>query len=261
MQQDLFDPEPAARLLLNARARGARIAEIPAPCRPAGALQALAIQRRVAELSGQPTGGWKAAMPSAARPLLFGPIFAPSIVREGPFRIAGAGPLQKVEPEMAFVLARDLHPRETPYTDEEIRAAVGEVRLALEIIGPRYEDPKAVSYPELLADNVANEGVYVGPVVQDPWRRSLASFPVVVRTASGVIVRKDGRHQDGDPARPLQWLANNLSCTGMSLRAGQLVITGSYCGIVEIPVGEAVTFDCGDAGELTLLLQSRPRHE
>jgi len=158
----------------------------------------------------------------------------------------------KVEPEIAFALARDLPARSAPYSEEDIRDAVRETRLVLEIVGPRYEDAKAVTYPELLADNVANEGLYLGPVVRDALQRGLTAFPITIRSGADAVATKEGKLPDGDPLKPLHWLANRLAEIGTPLRAGEIVTTGSYCGIVEVPVGEPVTFTCGDVGEVTV---------
>ena len=246
--------EAAAQFLYDVRRRGVRVPNIPVEYRPIDAREALAIQQRVVELVGEPIGGWKSSMPSISRPLLYGPIFAPSIVDAEICHIVGTGPTMKVEPEIAFVLARDLPARSAAYTEEEVRDAVRETRLVLEIVGPRYEDPKTVTYPELLADNVANEGLYLGPVVRCARERSLAAFPITIRSATHELAAHEGKHPDGDPLKPLHWLANRLAAVDMPLRAGQIVTTGSYCGIVEIPVGQPVTFTCGDVGEVTVTL-------
>ena len=52
-----------------------------------------------------------------------------------------------------------------PYTEAEVRAAIGETRLVLELMGSRYADPAKIPFPEMLADSVNNYGLYVGPVV------------------------------------------------------------------------------------------------
>ena len=246
--------EAAARVLYDARTRGRPLAALPAECRPANVDDALAIQRRVGELVAQPVGGWKCSVPTAARPVAAAPIFAPTIHSASPWPVPGGGPLAKVEPEIAFVLARDLPARATPYGDDEIRAAVREARLVLELIGARYVDPAAVTYPELLADGIANRGLYVGPVLPDPWTRALEAFPIAVTRGGAAFATRDGKHPDGHPLRPLYWLANYLAARGDPLRAGQVVTTGSYCGVVEVPVGEPLAFAYGDLGTLAVTL-------
>jgi 2-keto-4-pentenoate hydratase len=147
---------------------------------------------------------------------------------------------------VAFLLGRDLPPRGTPYTEQEIRSAIGAAHLVIELIGARYADPASVSFPELLADNVANAGLFVGPAIADPFTRPLEQFPLVVRTPAGPLHTREGKHPDGHPLLPLYWLANYLATRGDFLRAGQIVTTGSYAGVLEVPLATPLTFAYGD---------------
>jgi 2-keto-4-pentenoate hydratase len=105
-------------------------------------------------------------LPSAPRPVLVAPIFAPTIVRASPCPVLATGATVRIEPEIAFVMARDLPPRASPYTQSEIRDAIGETRLVLEILGSRYSDADSATFPEMLADGLANQGLFVGPVLR-----------------------------------------------------------------------------------------------
>ncbi len=250
--------ESAAQFLYAARKRRTPGARIPEEFRPADVADALAIQRRVAALVAAPIGGWKCSVPSEPRPVLAAPIFSPTIRTASPYPVIGSGGTARIEPEIAFVLARDLPPRATPYAEDEIRGALREARFVLEIMGPRYADPAAVTFPELLADSVANQGLFVGPVVADAFRRPLEAFPVTVRTPAGVFATRDGKHPDVHPLRPLYWLANYLAALGDPLRAGQIVTTGSYCGVIDVPLGESLTFEYGDLGRLEVTLARAP---
>src|SRR5207244_10990299 len=117
----------------------------------------------------KPIGGYKCSLPSAPRPVLFAPIFAPTIVHASPCPVLAIGPTVRIEPEIAFVMARDLLPRATPYTASEIRNAMKEARLVLEIPGSRYSDADSATFPEMLADGMANPGLLVVPMLPDPW--------------------------------------------------------------------------------------------
>ena len=242
--------EAAAQFLLAARNRRVPGARIPVEARPASVADALAIQQRVTELVGQPIGGWKCSVPSETRPVALAPIFAPTITSSSPCPIAPVGQLARVEPEIAFVMGRDLPARAAPYGDDEVRAAVRETRLVLEILGPRYADPSAVTFPELVADAIANQGLFVGPVVPDAFARELGSIPLAIRDALGSLLDREGKHPDGHPLRPLYWLANHLAASRTPLRAGQIVTTGSYCGALDMPMDLALTFAYGDLGTL-----------
>ena len=246
--------ETAAQFLFAARKRGTPGPRIPTECRPSSVADALAVQQRMITLIGDPIGGWKCSVPSEARPVLAAPIFAPTIRTTSPCPVIGSGGTAKIEPEIAFVLGRDLPARATRYSEGEIRAAVREARLVLEIMGTRYEDPASIDFPELLADNVANQGLYVGPVVDDAFNRSLETFTVTVQANGSAHSTHDGTHPDAHPLRPLYWLANHLAATATPLRAGQIVTTGSYCGVLDVPIDQALTIRYGDLGTLSVTL-------
>lgn len=228
--------DAAARHLVAARAARRPGERLPDACRPADVADALAIQERVRELLGAAIGGWKCSLPSAGREIAAAPIFASTITSDSPCPILPIGGKARIEPEIAFVIGQDLPSRATPYSDAEVRAAIRETRIVLELIGPRYADPAAVTYPEFLADNIANEGLFVGPVVANGLELPLEAFRITIDTPNGQLLVRDGKHPDGHPLRPLVWLANYLASHGSGLTAEQIVTTGSYCGMLDVPL-------------------------
>jgi 2-keto-4-pentenoate hydratase len=244
--------DAAARYLIAARRDQRAGDRIPEACRPADVEAALGIQRRVAEMLGLPVGGWKCSVPSAERKVAAAPIFAPTITSDSPFRILPVGGKARIEPEIAFVIDRDLPTRTTSYSDVEVRAAIRETRVVLELLGSRYADAGAVTFPELLADNIANQGLFVGPVVQHGLELPLGAFPVAIDASDGALLARDGRHPDGHPLLPLVWLANYLAQQRGGLLAGQIVTTGSYCGAVDVPLDTALTVSFGDFGRISV---------
>jgi 2-keto-4-pentenoate hydratase len=246
--------EAAAQYLVAARRSGRPGARLPEACRPADLESALAIQQRVGALLGQEIGGWKCSLPPAEGRILAAPIFSPAVVRTSPCAVIATGATVKIEPEVAFVMGRDLHRRDTPYSEAEVSAAVAEIRLVLELIGTRYADPAAVSWHEMMADNMNNQGLFVGPLVPGGFAAALETFPVTLRTPAGVLSVHKGRHGDGHPLRPLVWLANFLAQRGEGLRAGQIVTTGSYAGAIDVPLGQPLTVTFGDLGAIAIEL-------
>jgi 2-keto-4-pentenoate hydratase len=248
--------ESAARFLLAARQSRQPGGRLPDACRPADTDTALAIQMRVTASLGLPIGGWKCSVPTAERPKIVAPIFAPTVRRDSPCPIMLDHAAAKVEPEVAFVLGRPLPARGRPYSEDEIRAAIGETRLVLELIGPRYADPASAGFPELLADSIANQGLFVGPLLERGLERRLESMQITIDTPAGRLLARDGKHPDGHPLRPLYWLANFLAGGGYAgvdgLAAGQVVTTGSYCGVLEVPVDTALDIRYGELGTLSV---------
>lgn len=243
--------EAARHLLAARRARqsGPRLAK---SCRPVELEDALAIQRRVQELLAVATGGWKCSLPTAERAISCAAIFAPTIVRASPCRVVCHGGVVRVEPEIAFVLGRDLPRRTAPYGEAEVQGAIAETRLALELLDSRYAEPATTGFPELLADQVSNQGLFVGPVLGDGSPQELAGFPITIDAAARRLHSCEGRHPDGHPLRPLVWLANFLASRAEigGLKAGEIATTGSYAGALEVPIATPLRVRFGDLGEI-----------
>jgi 2-keto-4-pentenoate hydratase len=245
--------EAAAQYLVaarRARRPGDRLSESN---RPHDCESALAIQHRVSELLAETIGGWKAAIPAQDK-ISIGPIYASDIYTTSPCPVRPSKGSARIEPEIAFVLGQDLGPRATPYTESEIRGAISETRLTLEVLGGRYADPENVPFPEKLADAMNNQALFVGPVVPNALDQKLDAFPVTVDGPAGLHMTRAGVHPSGHPLAPLYWLANFLAGRGEGLKAGQIVTAGSYCGVLELPVGAPLRIGFDGLGILSVEL-------
>ncbi|HEY1459520.1 MAG TPA: 2-keto-4-pentenoate hydratase [Casimicrobiaceae bacterium] len=244
--------DTAARFLVAAR-RARRPGErMPEALRPADAETAVAIQQRVTELLGLAVGGWKCSVPTPPRPIPMAPIYASTITSAMPCPILPIAGKARIEPEIAFEMARDLTSRDAPYSEAEVRAAIRTPRLVLELMGPRYIDPTAATFPELLADGIANQGLFVGPAIECALDFALDSFPIIIEADGTALHSVQGKHPDGHPLKPLVWLANYLSKRSDGLRAGQVVTTGSYCGVVDLPLHTLLTVRFGEIASLSV---------
>jgi 2-keto-4-pentenoate hydratase len=251
----------AAHWLAAARRSGWPGARIPEDCRPATIDAALWIQLRVAAILGEEVGGWKCALPAPGRPVTAAPIFSSTIWRElsAPLGVVPEGDTVRIEPEIAFMLGRDLPPRDRPYADDEVAAAVAQTHLALEVLGCRYADRVAPNWAEMLADGLQNQGLVLGSTVPGGPKAALEAFPVTIVAAGGSATTHAGRHGDGHPLRPLCWLANFLTARGTGLVAGEAVTTGSYAGAIAVPLGVPLRVVFGDLGAIAVELAARPR--
>jgi 2-keto-4-pentenoate hydratase len=245
--------EMAARDLASRRRDGRLGPALPLDARPVDAEAAFALPRRVVQLVGDPNGGWKSALPTAGR-MIVAPLFAAAIRTTSPCALRVRRTTAPIEPEIAFVLGRDLSPRAAPYVEYEVRAAIAETRLVLEFLGNRYTAPADVTPFEMLADCANNQGLFKGPLVADGLSQRLSDIPLTVTGPHGVIATIDGRHPDGDPVRPLVWLVNFLGRHGETLRAGQIVTTGSYAGAIDVPLDLPLTITFGALGSIDVHL-------
>lgn len=236
----------AASILASRRLKGEAGPRLPESLRPVGIDTALSIQSLVVEQLGDHAGGWKCGL-SAENPVVMAPIPAFTIHTASPCPVWASAGQVRVEPELAFILGRDLPPRDIPYAPAEVDAAVASVHLALELIGSRYADPAEASMADHLADGLLNQGMLIGPRI---GASTSASMPIHVQMEEGCDFTLDGKHPNADPRAPLHWLAEFLRSRGQGLQAGQAVITGSFAGSFELPVGEDITIRFGEFGRI-----------
>ena len=248
--------DAAATELARRRRDGRRGPRLDPALRPVTLTEAFAVQHRVALRMGT-IGGWKCSLPAGDR-MTAAPIYLDTLHRGAHATVFARGSMAQIEPEVAFVLARDIAPRQSPYEPDEVVAAIGEVHLVLELLGNRYDDPASVPFPEMLADGANNEGLVVGPVLERGLTLPLEAFAVQITGAGGFHLERAGRHPDGHPLKPLVWLANFMSERGERLRAGQIVTTGSYAGALEVPLATPLTVVFGTLGTMHVTLD--PAH-
>jgi 2-keto-4-pentenoate hydratase len=240
----------AASILAQRRLKGEQGSVLPEALRPLDANAALAIQASVSQQLGERIGGWKCGL-VADHPVLMAPIHDGTIHTTSPCPVfAGAG-MVRIEPELAFILRHDLPARSDPYSPAEVDAAIARVHLALELIGSRYTDPAALSFADNLADGLLNQGLLIGPEI-NAAARAVDRIAIRVQRDDGSDMTLDGKHPNGNPRAPLYWLAEFLRSRGAGLQAGQAVITGSYAGSFDVPVGQDITMQFGELGQLAV---------
>jgi 2-keto-4-pentenoate hydratase len=196
--------------------------------------EAFAIQEAVRVRLGERIGGWKCALPRDRR-IIAAPIFA-SLIQNAPGPVITRAPYIRYEPELAFTLVRDL-PRGA--NRDDVVAAIGETRIALELLHGRYADVSVLSNEEVLADNLYNEGLLLGPAV--PLDTVIDTISIDART-------RPVNHPSPDILAPLVWLANHGP---HPLLAGQTIITGSYIKPEILNLDATIEIGFGTAGTLT----------
>ena len=240
----------------------ARWSNTPGPCipeafRPADTDSALAIQDRVLELLGETVGGWKCGVPNANTGPIIASIPMSAILTSSPCAVFGGK--GQIEPEIAFVIGHDLPARATPYSDDEIRGAIREARLVLELITTRYADKASATPAEVLADSFNNHGLLIGPVIPNVLDHPLEKLHARIHTAAGALFDKVQPHPSGHPMNSLSWLVRFLNSRGQGLKAGQVVTTGSYAGIVDAPLNTPIHVELGNFGVLDVeLITGKP---
>ncbi len=255
----------AAAILARRRQQGEVAALLPQELRPQNFAEAFALQQQVATLMPSAIVGWKCALPGADKQVV-APVYADDLTISPaaicpiwPSVLPASAGLARVEPELAFVFSRDLPALGAdakPYQQAEIDAAIGEIRLALELIQSRFLADSAAGYFDQLADGLFNQGLYLGPVLAaEPLQTS--QFCLQIRCADGRCIKQEAKHPNDNAKSALYWLVNFLSTQGIGIKAGQAVITGSYAGVIELPLNQPIQFQYGDWGQFQLQFQAK----
>ncbi len=241
----------AANLLLNARRTHMPMVDLPAALQPVTLEEAYAIQDELALAYGA-VGGYKIGAPTAEATPVFAPMprawmAASGAILSGPqYRFRG------IEAEIAFLVGEDLPPRPTPYTRDEVLAALASCHPAIEELESAYVDPREVPKLNGFADLQMHGGFVYGPAIAD-WRAiDFAAETVMLAIDGTVRVERTGSNTSGDLLRLLPYLANEGVVRTGGLRAGQWITTGSWTGITPATAGAHVDAAFERAGRVHL---------
>ncbi|MFO1396207.1 MAG: fumarylacetoacetate hydrolase family protein [Burkholderiales bacterium] len=259
----MIDPasaRQAAQLLMQHHGQGTRLRELPPALRPSSRAEGYAIQAEWMAGSARPLFGWKIAATSAAGQRhinvdgpIAGRVLAESVVPDGAVVPLAGNQMRVAELELAFRMGADLPPRAQRYGVDEVMAAVATLHPAIEIPDSRYEDFCAVGAPQLIADNACGHRFMLGAAAAFDWRaRDLAAHAVAADVAGKSHHEGHGRNALGDPRVALAWLVNELCDLGLTLRAGEVVTTGTCVVPIQVVPGDRVTADFGELGTLAV---------
>lgn len=250
----------AAQILVARRVSGQQGERLPEHCRPTNLEDALAIQAAVStvwcESQDDSIGAWKCLLPPADK-LVVGPIYTSTINTVAPVALWAHGGRARIEPELAFIFDRDLPARDQPYTPAEVDAAIVRTHLALELINSRYSDPSSAGFAEMLADGLVNQGLFIGPEVDAEASREAGQIVISLRCAGGEQSKHEGKHPNDSPRAPLYWLVEFLRKCGQGVVAGQVVTTGSYAGVLDVPLNEEITIDYAGLGSMAVSFSAK----
>ena len=192
---------------------------------------------------GQRVDTWKISPRKPDAPPLAAPIprrlASPATLRGAPGRLLG------IEAEIAYRFDRDLAPRPQPYVDAEVRAAVGTAHVAVEVCATRFTDWSDAPALWKLAD-LQSTACLVVSEGQSNWRAlDPVELEAVVVDGDVERMRRRNAHPNGDPASLLVDLVAHACAEGDGVRAGDIVTTGSWIGLleVELPARVEVRFD------------------
>ena len=249
----------ASQVLVKHWRDGTKLETLDAPLRPQSRTEGYAVQAALETTSPGKLFGWKIAATSEAGQKhinvagpLAGRIMSDTVIADGGSASMKGNEMRVGEPEFAFRMGRDLPPRTTPYSVDEVLAAVETLHPAIEIPDSRFVDFVGAGEALLIADNACAHLFVLGAAANADWRALdlVEERPQI--TLRGERYTGHGKNVLGDPRGALVWLANELRGLGITLRAGEVVTTGTCHPPLPIQTGDHFAADFGVLGKVSL---------
>jgi 2-oxo-hept-3-ene-1,7-dioate hydratase len=159
----------------------------------------------------------------------------------------------RVEVELAFILGKDLTGPNCTIFD--VLDATDYVIPAIEIIDARLHnvDPETDITRKVfdtISDNAANAGIVLGG-------RPIKPHELDLRRISAILYRNGVIEESGvsaavlnNPVKGVAWLANKLHPHGVTLKAGQIILGGSFTRPVAARPGDTFHVDYDQLGSI-----------
>jgi 2-keto-4-pentenoate hydratase len=254
------DQIPAASKILHEHWRaGTKFDGLDAALRPRTRSEGYAIQGEIENYSTERLFGWKIAATSDAGQRhinvdgpMAGRILPDTVIPDGGTASMAGNEMRVGEPEFAFRMARDLPPRSSPYTVQKVLDAVDTLHPAIEIPDSRFKDFVSAGAAQIIADNACAHLFVLGAPMTVNWRAIdlVEERPAI--TLRGQQYVGHGKNVLGDPRIALAWCANELRGLGLTLKAGEMVTTGTCHSPLPIQAGDFFKADFGRLGKVSV---------
>ena len=208
--------------------------------------EAYGVQDRLREAllaRGERVAGWKAGFTSRALQETYQVsepvcafLLASGVLTSGATIGADRFVKPAVEAEVAFVMKHDL--AGPGVTAARALLAVEGALAALELIDFRHSG-KAVG-TDVIADGVYAKAIVLGGALTPLTGLDLALEGLVYEQNGAMVATATAAEVLGTPLNSLAWIANHLGARGLTLRAGDVVMSGSVSKVLQPKSGDAI---------------------
>lgn len=151
----------------------------------------------------------------------------------------------KIEGEIAFVLKADLAGGNV--SPQDVRAATDYVVAAFEIVDSRVADWK-IKLVDTIADNASSGRYVLGEKHCKLDEVSLPDIPMKLTKNGELVAEGTGAAVLGDPCVAVAWLANRLWGYGVTLKKGEVILSGAFSAAPLAQKGDKFEADFGPLG-------------
>jgi 2-oxo-hept-3-ene-1,7-dioate hydratase len=184
----------------------------------------------------------------------YGALLGNSLFQDGVEIAAGTYLSPRVEVELAFVMRNELWgPNCTVF---DVLNATEFVTPSIELLDTRIAkvDP-VTNRPRTIIDSICDNAGYAALVTGG---RPFRPTELDMRWVAGLCLR-NGQIEEtgvaagvlGHPANAIAWLANKLSAHDTTIKAGEILLSGSFIRVVPASPGDTFTADFGPLGTVS----------
>lgn len=244
----------ASELLLEARRSANPVNDLPQELQAASLEEAYFVQDAMAHsLQPEGTRDWKVGAPAPDATPLFGPMIHAWIGENGCALTEKRYRLRGLEAEVSFLIGKDLPPRATSYTREEVIDAIESCHPAIEELEAGLTIPANVAKFTMMSDLQMHGGFVHGPAVKDWQKIDFAKESVTLAVNGKVEVARTASNTAGtDLLRLVMYLANEGSARTGGLKRGGWITTGSWTGNTLAPAGAKADVQFSTVGGVSL---------
>jgi 2-oxopent-4-enoate/cis-2-oxohex-4-enoate hydratase len=218
------------------------------------AVQQHMVARRLDD--GERIVGWKIGVTSAAVMNMLG-VYQPDfgcltdtmVYNQGESIPSDSLIQPKAEGEIAFVLKRNL--QGPGITVADVLMATEGVMTCFEIVDSRIKDWR-IKIQDTVADNASCGALVLGDRLVDPRNVDLNTCGMVLEKNGEIVATGAGAAALGGPVNAVVWLANTLGRMGITMKAGEIVLSGSLAIMVPVVKGDQLRVAIGGIGSCSV---------
>ena len=123
--------------------------------------------------------------------------------------------------------------------------------MALELMQRRFSADAGQSFYESLSDCMINQGLFIGPEIDKSTAVNASDINIVIEQESNTQ-ELAGKHPNPRAIDGFLWLVNYMCKRGISFKAGEAFITGSFKGIVNVAFDQLTRISYQGIGEYSV---------
>ncbi len=158
----------------------------------------------------------------------------------------------KVEGELAFCLKQTL--KGPGVTIADVYNATGYVVPAIEIVDSRIKDWK-IKLEDTVADNGSSAKFVLGSKMTPIEDIDMRLIGMTLEKNGELVASGTGAEVWGNPAAAVAWLANKLAEFDLELKAGSIVMSGSFTAMAVVEAKDVITVSFSGMGNISLKFQ------